>query len=34
MIPVFKEKRDRNRGIKKIRIGNKYYQKGGNDEND
>ena len=34
MVPVFKEKRNRNNHVKKIRIGKKFYQIGGNDEND
>ena len=34
MVTVFKEKRNRNNHVKKIHIGKKFYQIGGNDEND
>ena len=34
MVPVFKEKRNINNHVKKIRIGKKFYQIGGNNEND
>ena len=33
MVPVFREKRNRNNYVKKIRIGKNFYQRGGNDEN-